>query len=163
MVDVADLTYIIRSLKLRNLLRAALPVLLLSCSKPKPLVYRDIKNVRVHNMDFRQATIVLDLQFYNPNGYGLSLKNGDLDAYISDKYIGKATLDERTMIPARDTFVLPVSVTANLGSLLNNAISIITHAEQNLPVRLQGTVRAGKGGVFFPVKVNYSGMQKIRL
>ena len=137
--------------------------MLSSCSQPKALVYQDLRNFRVHQVDLQQATIVLDLQFYNPNGYGLSLKNGDLDAYFNDKYLGKATLDERTAIPARDTFLLPVTVTADLRNLITNALDLLTTKNKDVLVRLQGTVRAGKGGIFISVPMHYEGRQRITL
>lgn len=138
-------------------------LLLQSCAKPKALEYRDFKGVRLHNASLQQATIVLDLQFYNPNHYGLRLKNGDIDAYLNGKFAGKATLDESVAVPPQDTFTMPVTITANLGSLLSNALSLLTKQEQLIPVKLEGVIRAGKGGVFVPVKVHYEGTQRVRL
>ena len=133
------------------------------CSQPKALVYQDLRNIRVHAVNLQQATVVVDLQFYNPNNYSLSLKNGDLDAYFNDKYLGKARLDERTTVPARDTFLMPVSVTANLANILTNAVQLLANGNSDVMVRLEGNVRAGKGGIFIGVPVRYSGRQKIRL
>ena len=133
------------------------------CSQPQALVYQDLRNFRVHAANLQQATVVLDLQFYNPNNYSLSLKNGDLDAYFNGKYLGKATLDERTAIPARDTFLMPVSVTANLGDILTNVMELLTNGNQEVMVRLEGNVRAGKGGIFIGVPVRYKGLQHIHL
>ena len=136
---------------------------LLGCARPKALVYQDVRSFRVHKADLQQVTIVLELQFYNPNNYGLSLKNGDLDAYFNEKYLGKATLEERTAIPARDTFLLPVTVTTDPGNLLANALELLTAQGKEVLVRLQGTVYAGKGGVFIGVPVRYEGGQRIHL
>jgi len=126
------------------------------CSQPQALVYQDLRNFRVHAANLQQATVVLDLQFYNPNNYSL-------DAYFNDKYLGKATLDERTAIPARDTFLMPVSVTANLGDILTNVMELLTNGNQEVMVRLEGNVRAGKGGIFIGVPVRYKGLQHIHL
>ena len=133
------------------------------CSQPKALVYKDLRNFRVQELNLQRATVVLDLLFYNPNKYGLSLKNGDLDAYFNNKYLGKATLDERTVIPARDTFLLPVSVTADLSKILTNALEVLTNSNAEVLVRLQGSVRAGKGGIFIGIPVHYEGKQRIHL
>jgi LEA14-like dessication related protein len=134
-----------------------------SCSQPKSLVYQDVRNFRIHKVDLQRATIVLDLQFYNPNNYGLSLKNGDLDAYLNNRYLGKASLDERVSVPASDTFILPVSITADLTSIVTNAIDLLTSKNNDVLVRLQGNIRAGKGGVFIGVPVKYEGRQRISL
>ena len=133
------------------------------CSQPKALVYKDLRNFRVQELTLQRVTVVLDLLFYNPNNYGLSLKNGDLDAYFNSKFLGKAILDERTAIPARDTFLLPVSVTADLSNILTNALEVLTNSNAEVLVRLQGSIRAGKGGVFIGVPVKYEGRQRIHL
>lgn len=138
-------------------------ILLQGCSKPKALEYRDFKGARLHSASLQQATVILELEFYNPNHYGLSLKNGDIDAYLNGKFVGKATLDESVSVPAHDTFTMPVTIVASLGSLLSNAMGLMTKKEQELPVRLEGMIRAGKGGVFVPVKVRYEGVQRIQL
>ena len=138
-------------------------LLLLGCSQPKSLVYQDIENFRLHSVNLRQATVVLDLRFYNPNNYGLSLKAGDLDAYFNDHYLGKARLDERTSAPARDTFTLPVTVTADLAKIVSNAMDLLSKAEQDVLVRLQGSVRAGKGGIYIGVPIRYEGRQRLKL
>lgn len=134
-----------------------------ACSKPKALEYRDLKGARLHSATLQQATIVLELEFYNPNHYGLNLKNGDIDAYLNGKFAGKATLDESISVPARDTFTMPVTIVANMSSLVSNAMSLLTKQEQLIPVKLEGMIRAGKGGVFVPVKVHYEGVQRVRL
>ncbi len=138
-------------------------LLLQACAKPKALEYRDLKSARIHSATLQTVTVVLELQFYNPNHYGLNLKNGDINAYLNGKYAGKATLDESVSVPAQDTFVMPVTITAGLGSILNNAIGLLGKQEQLIPVKLEGTIRAGKGGVFVPVKVNYEGTQRVKL
>ncbi len=136
---------------------------LAGCSSPKALVYQDIRNFRVHNVSLQDVTLVAELQFYNPNNYSLQLKNGNVDAFFNDKYLGKATIDERTAIPARDTFLLPVSVQADLRALLSNTLNVLSSQNGDMLVRLQGSVRAGKGGIFVNVPVNYTGRQKVSL
>ncbi len=146
----------------RNLL---LPVALIfalqSCAQVKALEYQDVEHFRVQQVDLQQATFVTDLRFYNPNSYSLSLKDGDIDVYFSDRYAGKAVLDERTIVPAKDTFLLPVSFTAGLQSIFTNALDILANKE--ITVRLQGSIKAGKGRIFIRVPVKYEGRQQINL
>jgi LEA14-like dessication related protein len=141
----------------------ALMSVLTACSQPKALVYQNVQNIRVHQVNLQQATLVVELQFYNPNNYGLNLKNGDLDAWFNNRYLGKATLDERTVVPSHDTFILPVTITAELKNIVSNAIDLLTKQSSDVLVRLQGSVRAGKGGVFINIPVHYEGHQEIRL
>jgi LEA14-like dessication related protein len=134
-----------------------------ACSAPQALQYRDLTNFRIHKMDFQQIVIVANLRFYNPNNYGLNLKNGNLDAYINNKYIGKAEVDESVAVPAKDEFIMPVTLTASLPSLLKDAFDLLSLQKQDVLVRLQGNIRAGKGGVFIGVPINYEGKQRLQI
>lgn len=136
---------------------------IISCAQPKPLVYRDLHNFRIQKIDLQQATMVLDLQFYNPNNYGLSLKDGDIDGYFNNKYVGKASLAGRSNIPANDTFTIPVLLSTSLQNLVGNALELLAAGDKVVMIRLQGSVRAGKGKIFFRVPVHYVGRQMIHL
>jgi LEA14-like dessication related protein len=151
------------SKRLQVFIAVALLSILTACSQPKALVYQNVQHIRVQQVNLQQATLVVDLQFYNPNNYGLSLKNGDLDAWFNNNYLGKATLDERTIVPAHNTFILPVTITAELKNIVSNAIDLLTHQSSDVLVRLQGMVKAGKGGIFINVPIQYEGQQQIRL
>lgn len=131
-----------------------------SCAKPKALVYQEVKHFKVANANFQQVTLGLDLQFYNPNNFAVSLKDGDLNAYFNDRYVGKATVAERTSVPKLDTFLLPVTVAVDLKQLFPNVLDIAT--SRDMLVRLDGSVKMGKGGVFIPVPIHYEGRQKAK-
>lgn len=148
---------------IRSLFFLLLALALFSCSSPKALVYKDLSSVRIQNFTLERAVIVANLRFYNPNGYGLSLKNGDMDAYINDKYLGKATVDERVAVPANGEFVLPVTIDVNMMHMLKDAFDLLSLQKGDVLVRLQGNIRAGKGGIYKRVPVNYEGKQKIQL
>ncbi len=148
---------------IRSLFFLFLTLAFLGCSSPKALVYKDLSGVRIQNFTLEHAVIVANLRFYNPNSYGLSLKNGDMDAYINDKYLGKASVDERVSVPANGDFILPVSIDVNMMRMLKDAFDLLSLQKGDVLVRLQGNIRAGKGGVYMRVPVNYEGKQKIQL
>ena len=152
----------VQFLNSRIMLTVIMTMAMISCSTPKALVYQDLQRFRVHNIDFQKITMALDMQFYNPNGYGLSLKNGNIDGYINGNYIGKASVDEQTKVPAKDTFTLPVVLTAELRTVIANALEIWKNNGKEVRVRLSGSIRAGKGGVFVPVPIRYEGTQRLQ-
>ena len=133
------------------------------CSSPKPLVYQDLSSVQIQNFNIEHAVIVANLRFYNPNSYGLSLRNGNLDAYINDKYLGKASVDERVAVPASGTFILPVSIDINMMHVLKDAFDLLSLQKSDVLLRLQGNISAGKAGIYVRVPVNYEGRQKIQI
>ena len=104
----------------------------------------------------------MDLRFYNPNRFGVDLKNGDIDAYLNNKYLGKALLDENVQMPARDTFRLPLTFQISLSDMVGQGLNMLNSNNQEVLIKMVGTVRAGKAGVFVPVPVYYEGKQVFR-
>lgn len=135
-------------------------LLLQSCSQPKQLVYQDVRNFRIRNLSFSDPEIGLDLQFYNPNDFGLTLKDALLNIYINDRFVGKAVLTQTFNVPRKDTFLMPVALTANLKSIFSNALLLIFN--QPVDVRISGTVKAGRG-LFLNIPVEYKGRQKLQV
>jgi LEA14-like dessication related protein len=131
-----------------------------SCTTPQSLVYKDVKNFRIGKLSLAQPEVGMDIQFYNPNAYGLTLKDANIDVYLNNTYIGKAALSNQFSVPGLDTFNMPVALTADLKSIFPNALNIIFNKEVN--VRLQGNVKAGKG-VFLNIPINYEGRQKLNI
>src|SRR5688500_17111562 len=120
-----------------------LPVLLLtSCANPKDLVYQDVKNFRLMELSMKPK-VGMDVQFVNPNKYGMTMKDAEIDLYLNGKLAGKAKLADTYNVPANDTFLLPVNLTADLQQILPNAMAIL--ANNSVDVELKGYVKAGRG------------------
>lgn len=134
-------------------------VVIASCASPKDLVYQDVKNFRVNKIS-ANPEVGLDVQFFNPNSYGMTLKDANVDFYINHKLVGKATLEKTFNIQGNSTFLLPVNLTADLSSVMNNALALL--ANDSVLVTLKGNVKAGKG-VFVNVPINYEGKKKLNL
>ena len=133
---------------------------LFSCSQPQQLVYQDVKNFRIGKIDFERPEVGMDLQFYNPNNFALTLRDADIDIYISNKFIGKAKLERTFTVPAANTFLMPVTLTADLKNVFPNTMLIVFNKE--LTIRIDGSVKAGKG-LFVTIPVHYEGKQKLNV
>lgn len=132
---------------------------LASCASPQDLVYQDVKNFRVSKISLNPE-VGMDVQFYNPNKYGMTLKDADVDLYINNKLVGHAMLDKKFNVPASSTFLLPVTLIADLKSVLPNAVALMSNDEVN--IRLKGNVKAGRG-VMINIPINYEGKKKLNL
>lgn len=145
---------------LKRLLLALLVLLPVSSfAQLKSIEYLDVERFRIHKATTQDITVVLNLRFYNPNRYGLTLKDGDVDAWINSNYLGKAIVDEKTRIPARDTFVIPVTLTAPLDKIFTNVLEFLTN--KTIIIKLDGSIKAGKAGIFIRVPVRYEGEQQL--
>lgn len=152
-----------RNTSVMKSLRYVFPVLLLlaSCAKPQALVYKRVSNFYVSALGINRTAIGADVVLYNPNKYPLDIKDADLDLFLNNRPAGKAALDQRVSIPGRDSVAVPVEVDASLGNFVNAGMQLLKNPE--VMVKLNGTVKAGRGGVFVRVPIRYEGKQKLKL
>lgn len=138
---------------------ALLVILFVACANPKSLEYRDVKNISVSKISLTPE-VGMDVEFYNPNNYSMTLKDANLDLYINEKMVGHAVMDEKLTVPATQTFLLPVKFTADLKGVISNALQVL--GNQEVAIRLKGSVKAGRG-VLIPIPINYEGKKKLNL
>lgn len=130
---------------------------LLSCSSPKALEYKTYHNFNIEKLGFNNSAISLDLEYYNPNNYGMQLKSTDLDIFINGNLLGHSSLDTLIQIPRRDTFSIPVKFDVDMQNVFKNAWNTLIGKE--VLVKLTGKVRVGKANVFMSIPVEYESKQ----
>ncbi|MEI8278649.1 MAG: LEA type 2 family protein [Bacteroidota bacterium] len=146
---------------IRSLVWALLAICLVSsCAHPKDLVYQDIEHFSVSKLALSKSTLSLNIKMFNPNTYGMKLKNADVDVFINDRYLGKMMMDTLFTIPRLESFLLPVSLQVDMKNILPNALQLLLDNE--VTVKLQGHVKVGKH-LYVTVPVNYEGKQKLFL
>lgn len=106
-----------------------------------------------------ESAVSADLKYFNPNNYTLKLKYGEMNVYINNRFIGKTLLDTLTFIPARDSFLIPVSMKVDMKQIYSNALDILLSHEAT--IKLDGFAKLGKAGLYFNVPIQYEGKQKI--
>lgn len=136
-------------------------IVLNSCSPPRDLVYRSFSNLSIQSLGFNQTTITLDLEYYNPNNFGLQLKNSDLDVFINGNLLGHSSSDTLIRIPKRAEFILPVKFDIEMRQAFRNVLNVMTGKE--VTIKLTGRIKAGKGNFFMILPVNYESKQTFSL
>ncbi len=137
-------------------------LLFVSCASQRELQnlqYQEAKNFRLTKLDLNPE-VGMDLQFYNPNTFGLTLKDANIELFINNAPVGKAFITRSFHVPGRDTFLMPVTLSPDLNSTFPNALQLLFNKE--VDIRLQGNVQAGRG-VFLTIPVNYQGRQKLNI
>lgn len=135
--------------------------LLPSCREPQDLEFRDFKNLKVENLGFNDATLSVDLIYYNPNNFGLELNRTDLDIFVDSVFLGHSLQDIQVAIPKRKEFTVPLKIDLDMKNLLKNGITALVNKEVN--VKVLGKVRVGKAGIFKTFDVDYSTIQTFSL
>ena len=144
----------------RICLNIFLVLTVISCRQPKDLVYKDVQHIKLNGFGINHSTISVDVRMYNPNKYGIQLKDADVDVFVNQTYIGKMFVVNGVYeIPRADTFLLPLNVDVDLKTVLPNALSFLL--EKAVVIKLTGKIKAGKHGVYVSVPINYEGRQEI--
>jgi LEA14-like dessication related protein len=129
------------------------------CVQPRSLQYMDIQNFKIKNLGISQSVVSADLKYMNPNNFKMQLKRAEMDIYINKRYMGKSVLDTIIDIPKRDSFLLPVSMKVDMAKLLANAVDLLLLHEAD--VKLEGSVKLGKAGIYKNFPIRYEGKQKV--
>lgn len=131
------------------------------CGKPKQPDYIDFQHLRLAKAGLDQSRITFDLRYYNPNNFGVQLKEAQVDVFFNDKFIGHSVLDTVISVPKKDTFLIPVYMDVKLKNLVSNAAQLLLNPD--VMVRLDGNARVSKGGISMNVPIKYEGKQRIDL
>ena len=123
--------------------------------------YRDFQNFTISSLGFSASTVKMDLVYYNPNNFGLQLKQTDLDIYINNTFLGHTTQQYQVSIPRRDQFSIPIQIDVDMKNLLKN--SILTFFNKQVLVKMTGIIKVGKANIFKSFPVNYEGTQQVTL
>jgi LEA14-like dessication related protein len=135
--------------------------ILASCGKPQAPEYAGYENFRLEKAGLSGNILAADVKLFNPNNYNLQLKSASMDVYFNDRFLGHSSLDTLIILTAKDTTSFPLRMQASVKDLLKNAASLLLNP--NVKLRITGSAKAGRGGFFINVPVNYEGMQKIEL
>jgi hypothetical protein len=146
-------------MKMFKLLTPLLLLGFISCKKPQGFDYRDMRNFKVADWGFEKSTVSMDLVYFNPNKYGVSLKRVDCDVYLDNRFLGKFTLDTTMNIPREAEFTLPARMQVDMKNIFKNTFNVFFSKE--VLVGAKGTTRIGKGGIYINVPFNYEGRHKV--
>jgi len=133
-------------------------VLMASCQKPQSFEYRGMQNLNIDSIGLVSSKISLELVYFNPNNFGVDLRNVNCDVYINHNYLGKYILDTTMHIARRSEFIIPSSMQVDMKNVFKNALG--TFLSSQVLVELKGSTRVGKSGIFITVPFTYSAMEK---
>ena len=136
-------------------------ILLASCKKPQSFEYRGMQNFKVDSVGLVTSRISLELVYFNPNNFGVDLRNVNCDIYINHNYLGKYVLDTLMHIAQRSEFSIPSSMNVDMKNIFKNALG--TFLSKQVLVELKGSTKVGKGGIFLTFPFNYSAMESFSM
>ena len=138
-----------------------LGVIFFSCKKPQGFDYRDVRNMKIEKIGFDKTSLKMDLIYFNPNNFGVILKNVDCDIYIDHNFLGHYKLDTIMKIEKRSEFSLPSNIQVEMKNVYKNALSVLVNKEIELKVK--GSSKFSKFGITITVPFDYKGKHRLSL
>jgi LEA14-like dessication related protein len=134
---------------------------LASCKTPdlKEPEYRDIRNARLIEASLLQSTAGIDLVYYNPNNYSVTLTAARGEVYIDNKYIGRLELAEKVSVKKHTEFILPALIKLDNVSIIKNQSDIYNRKE--ILLRLEGMATLTKSGLSKELPFKYERTESV--
>jgi len=133
----------------------------IGCSKPIQPTYLGYQNLRFGKSGTKNNVIMTDIKFYNPNKYALNVKEAEMDVYFNDRFLGHTSMSDVVSLPPLDTTFVPFTIQASVADILANTAQIFLNP--TVRVKVQGNAKAGRGGFFVNIPINFQGTQRIQL
>lgn len=121
--------------------------------------FRRIDNFRLKNMGLTQATIGLNTTYYNPNNFGVTVKEAWANLYMDSVYLGKFLQDSTVFVDRNAEFSIPLSGAITLQSALK--LNFKNLRQRELLFRADGSVKVGKAGIFVTRPFQYEGKHRL--
>ena len=121
--------------------------------------YRDIREVRLIEVGLLKSTAAMDLIYYNPNSFGVTLSEARGDIYIDNHWLGRFDLGEKVTVKKRSEFLVPALIKVDMIGAVKNHREIWKKKEAL--IRVDGVATVRKAGFSKQVPIKYESMQNI--
>jgi LEA14-like dessication related protein len=131
---------------------AIIAIMAASCTKLKEVEFKNIVNWKLDDVGISGGKASAYLAFYNPNKFGLVYKHLEGNVFVDGKFLGKCTSDTTINIGANQNFSIPVSINFSTADVLMGGLNFM--GKDSILVKFDGSIRAGKAGIFINYRFN---------
>jgi LEA14-like dessication related protein len=133
--------------------------LLSSCTDIKDPQFRSIDHFRIKNLGFQQSTIGFNVTYYNPNNFGVTVKEAEANIYMDSVFLGKFSQDSNVTVDKNSVFSIPLSGGVSMQTALQ--LNLQDLASKDILLKADGSVKVGKAGIYISRPVHYQGVQRL--
>lgn len=148
------------SMRKQFLLSFFLVVLFSGCAKIQDPQFRRIDHFRLKNFGLQDAVIGFNVTYFNPNNFGVNVKQAEADIYLDSVYLGKFVQDSTVEVAKDAEFSLPLSGTVSLQTALKLNLQNIN--QRPIFLKADGNVKVGKAGVYLTKPFHYEGHHRLQ-
>ena len=118
----------------------------------KTPTYIGTENTKLENIGVQNTAIATNIKYYNPNNFGISIKETELKIFIEGDYMADAEQIMPTDVAKNSNFSFPVIAKFNPLKMLGKAMLFMS--KKPIHYKIVGTAKIGKGAFFIKVPVN---------
>ena len=131
----------------------------MSCTDVKDPEFRRVEKFGVRNLNFQNATIGFQVTYYNPNNFGVTVKEAEADVYLDSVYLGKFIQSDAVNVQKAADFSIPFSGKISLKTALN--MNLESLAKKDVLLKADGSAKIGKAGIYVTKPIRYQGMHRL--
>ncbi|MBZ0207720.1 MAG: LEA type 2 family protein [Flavobacteriales bacterium] len=124
-------------------LATLLPIILISgCMSYSEVELVSVRNAELTRFDARGLSATITAEVYNPNNFRINVMDPDMDLYINDVAMGKATLDSTIVLTPNCscTYTVPLHATFTNGQAGLLPLLLTSALNGTIKLGVKGTV-----------------------
>lgn len=130
-----------------------------SCRQLKEPEFRKIEKMGVKKVDFQEATVGFSVTYYNPNNFGVTVREAEAAVYLDSNYLGKFVQDSAVSVNRNADFSIPFSGKISLQDALHMNLQDLS--QRDVFVKADGSVKVGKAGIYISRPIHYEGVHRL--
>jgi LEA14-like dessication related protein len=136
-------------------------LLAISCKKVQDPEFRRIEAFKVKSLGLQQTDIGFAVVYYNPNNFGVTVKEAEAEVFIDSVSMGIFRQDTTVSVGKNAEFSIPLTGGVTFQQI--RKLNIETLPFREVLVRANGNVKVGKAGIFISKPFNYEGKHKLSI
>lgn len=107
--------------------------------------FKGISNFKLGEFKSNSISFEMDVDVFNPNGFGIRIRRSTFDVYVNDQYIGKGQLEKSFKMKRKrnTTCHVPVTVKLERGILMK---AIKWAQSETIELKIDGKIKTFVGG-----------------
>jgi LEA14-like dessication related protein len=130
-----------------------------ACGQIRDPEFRRLESFRVKKAGLQQTDLGFAVTYFNPNRFGVSVKETEADFYIDSVFIGKFVQEHPVEVGKNAEFSIPFTGSIALMTLLQLNIQDLNH--RKVDIKANGSVKIGKAGVYISRPFIYQGKHQV--
>ncbi|HYD92677.1 MAG TPA: hypothetical protein VEA37_14470, partial [Flavobacterium sp.] len=116
------------------------------CAKVQDPEFRRLEKFRLKNIGLEKASIGFNVTYFNPNKFGVAVKEAAADVYMDTVYLGRFVQESAISVDKNSEFSIPFTGDVALQTVLR--LNLQEMSTKQVLIKADGSVKVGKAGIF---------------